>query len=99
MAQTALREVGFMIAGRSIALVILTVVALQSKHVRFLQLVIGLRVLIEIFDVVAGLQRDPVSGNGPIAVAKAVVQLALFVYLGAIASGHIARYRPAPAPT
>lgn len=36
-------ELGVMIAGRSIALVILTVIALQPKHVRFLQLVIGLR--------------------------------------------------------
>ena len=91
--------VGIMIAGRSIAVVILTVLALHSKHVRFLQLVIGVRALIEIFDVVAGLQRHPASGNVPIAVAKAVVQLALFVYVGAIASGHVARYRPVPPPT
>ncbi len=93
------RELGIMIAGRSMALTILTVVALQSKYVRFLQLVIGLRALIEIFDVVAGLQRDPSSGNVPIAVVKAVVQLALFGYLGAIASGHVARHRPTPALT
>ncbi len=92
-------EVGVMIAGRSIALVILTVIALQSKYVRFLQLVMGLRALIEIFDVIAGLQRSPASGNVPIAVVKALVQLALFVYLGAIASGHVPRYRTAPPPT
>jgi len=91
-------EVGVMIAGRSIALVILTVLALQSKHVRFLQLVIGVRALIEIFDIVAGLQRDPPSGNVTFAIVKAVVQLALFVYLGAIASGHVSRYKPAPLP-
>ncbi len=93
------RELGIMAAGRCLALVILTVIALQSKHVRFLQLVIGLRAVIEIFDVVAGLQREPASGNVPIAAVTAVVQLALFVYVGAIASGHIARYRPVPAST
>ncbi len=92
------RELGVMIAGRSVALVILTIVALQSKHVRFLQLVIGLRALIEIFDIIAGMQQDPASGNVPLAVVKAVVQLALFIYVGAIASGHIARYRPTAVP-
>lgn len=93
------RELGVMIGGRSIALVILTVIALQSKHVRFLQLVIGVRAVIEMFDIIAGMQHDPVSGNVPLAVIKAVVQLALFVYVGAIASGHIARYRPASVST
>ncbi len=90
------QQAAIMVAGRNLGQALILGFALQYKNVRVLQFVWLMAIIREVFDLAGTLIRG--SGPSPAIIAAVlVIEVASFIYLGAIASGRVAKYRPASA--
>lgn len=88
------QQAALMLAARQIGQAFILGYGLLQKNVRTLQFIWLMVIIRESIDFAARL----ISGQGlsPIAfIITIVIELVVFIYLGAIASGHIARYKKA----
>ena len=87
------QAVGILIAGRQLAVTIVFALALFGKNVRFMQLAWSLAVIREIADAASMVVQGNYVGL-PFFAALLIAEISVFIYLGAIASGHVAKYKP-----
>ena len=92
-AGSALQSLGYIIAGRQLGVTIVFALALFGKNVRFMQLAWFLAALREIADMAGMAAQVPAIGIVTF-VILILLEFAIVVYLGAIASGHVAKYKP-----
>ncbi len=86
------QQAALMLAARQLGQAFILGFGLLQKNVRTLQFIWLMVIIRESIDLAARL----ISGQGlsPIAIiVTIVIELGIFIYLGAIASGHVARYR------
>lgn len=91
----AVDQIAFMISGRQLGVALVLVFALLYKHVRVMQLAWLLAIIRELVDL--ALARNS-TGSVIFVVAILIVEVAIFIHLGKIASGKVAKYRPASNP-
>ncbi len=84
---------GILIAGRQLAVTVVFALALFGKNVRFMQLAWFLAFIREIADAASMVVQGNNSGL-PFFAALLIAEIAAFIYLGAIASGHVTKYLP-----
>ena len=86
------QQAALMLAARQLGQGFILGYGLLQKNVRTLQFLWLMVILRESIDFAASLMRG--QGLGPLAfVVTLAIELAAFIYLGAIASGHIAGYK------
>lgn len=91
------KAAGYMMAARQLGVAIVFALAFFSKNVRFMQLGWGLAALREIGDVPSAVAQGGLIAGLAMA-ALIAAEIAIFVWLGAVAAGRIARYAPAGEP-
>ena len=84
-----------MLAGRQPAVTVVFALALFGKNVRFMQLAWFLAIIREISDAAGTLARG-MPFVTVFVIVVLVAEIAAFIYTGAIASGHVAKYKPEP---
>lgn len=85
-------QIGYMLAGRQLGVAIVFALALFGHNIRFLQLAWGLAILRELADIAGTIARGQTGASIGIGVLL-VAEIAIFIYLGAVATGRIAKYR------
>jgi len=92
---SAVKEVSLMLSGRHLGPVILLLFALLYKNTRVMQLAWFVVIVREVFDMLGTLARgDAGAGALIFVIVVLVAEIAAFIYTGAIASGHVAKYLP-----
>ena len=92
-ASNMVQEVGFMLAGRQLGATAVLALALFRKNVRLFQLAWLLAILREVTDA-AGALVSGSYGGAALGAVFLIAEMAAFIYLGRIASGHVAKYVP-----
>ena len=88
------QQAALMLAARQIGQAFILGYGLLQKNVRTLQFIWLMVIIRESIDFAARLNSG--QGLSPIAfIITIVIELAVFIYLGAIASGHVAKYKNA----
>ncbi|MGH9157260.1 MAG: hypothetical protein ACRD1K_15805 [Acidimicrobiales bacterium] len=86
---TSVDQVSYMLAGRQLAVALVFALGLFSRRVRLMQLGWGLAIIREFADMAGTIARGQTAGALAIA-ALVAIEVAIFVYLGALASGRAA---------
>lgn len=88
------QQAAIMLAGRNLGQALLLAFALLYKDVRVMQFVWLMAIIREVFDLAAALIRG--TGPSPLIIIVVLgIEVAAVIYLGAIATGRVAKYRPA----
>ena len=86
------QQAATMLAARQLGQAFILLFALLYRNVRVLQAVWFMTIIRECIDLIARLTSG--QGLSPIFIVITIaIEIAAFIYLGAIASGHVARYR------
>lgn len=93
----SVQQAGYMMAARQLGVAIVFAFAFFAKHVRFMQLAWSLAALREIGDVPAAVAQGGLFAGLAMA-ALIAAEIAIVIWLGAVATGRIARYRSTPRP-
>lgn len=93
---SAVREVSLMLSGRHLGGVVILLFALFYKNTRVMQLAWFVVIIREVFDMLGTLARgDAGAGALGFVVVILILEMVAFIYTGAIASGHVTKYKKA----